>query len=98
MKSNNPFDRKIELNQSKLVFHRDAAIELTDTLDLCWAAAQSIFGKKALPEHALTLLPLFMARGDAKLQQELAQHRANMAAASAQHAASKRRKAPPKAS
>ncbi len=98
MKTENPFDRKIKLNQNKCVFHTDAAIELTDTLDLCWAAAQAVFEKKAKPEHALALLPMFMERGDAKLQQELAQHRENMAAASSQLAGQKRRKAPPKAS
>lgn len=97
MKDKNPFDRKIELNKGMPVFERDAAVELTDTLDLCWAAAQAVFEKDAKPEHALALLPMFMARADGKRQQALAQHGENMAAASARLGAKKGRKAPPKA-
>jgi len=97
MKQDNPFDRKIELQKSMPAFNRDAAVELTDTLDLCWVAAQSVFGKKALPEHALTLLPMFMQRADAKRQQALAQHAERMGAASSRSAAAKGRKPGPKA-
>lgn len=92
MKENNPFDRKIELQKGRPSFDRDAAIELTATLDLCWAAAQAVFDKKATPEHALALLPMFMERGDAKRQQALARHKENMDAAFAPTAAAKRRK------
>lgn len=97
MKVNNPFDRKIELHKGMPSFNRDAAVELTDTLDLCWAAAQAVFEKKATPEHALALLPMFMERGDAKRQQALAQHKERMDAASAPSAPVKRRKPGPKA-
>jgi hypothetical protein len=96
MKEENPFDRKILLQKGRPSFDQNAAIELTATLDLCWAAAQSVFGKKAAPEHALTLLPMFMQRADAKRQQALAQHAERMAAASAQPAPAKRRKPGPK--
>ena len=71
MKKENPFDRKIELQKRMPESMKDAAIELTDTLDLCWAAAQAVFEDNAKPEHALTLLPMFMARADAKYQQLL---------------------------
>lgn len=96
MKEDNPFDRKIELQKTMPAFNRNAAIELTETLDLCWAAAQSVFGKKAAPEHALTLLPMFIERADAKRQQALAQHAERMAAASEPPARVKRRKPGPK--
>lgn len=75
MKTENPFDRKIELQKNMPVWTRDAAIELTDTLDLCWAAAQAVFEAKAKPEHALELLPMFMERADVKRQQAIADWR-----------------------
>jgi hypothetical protein len=98
MKQDNPFDRKIELQKGRPEFDRQAAIELTDTLDLCWAAAQAVFEKKATPEHALALLPMFMERADAKRQQALSQHQQHMDAAPAPSARSKGRKPGPKAS
>lgn len=97
MKQDNPFDLAIELQKSRPEFDRQAAVELTDTLDLCWAAAQAVFGKKATPEHALALLPMFMERGDAKRQQALAQHNARMDAASSPPPRLKRRKQGPTA-
>lgn len=75
VKTVNPFDTKIEVQKRMPHSVRDAAIELTDTLDLCWTAAQAVFEKKATPEHALALLPLFMERADAKRQQQLAEIR-----------------------
>jgi hypothetical protein len=71
MKSKNPFDTKIEVQRNMPPFIRAAAIELTDTLDLCWAAAQAVFEVGAKPEHALALLPMFMERADAKRQQAI---------------------------
>lgn len=70
MKTRNPFDTKIELQKQMPTSVRNAAVELTDTLDLCWAAAQAVFETKAKPEHALALLPMFMERADAKRRQE----------------------------
>ncbi len=69
MKDKSSFDLKIKTQTLMPSSMRDAAIELGDTLDLCWAAAQAVFGAKARPEHALTLLPMFMQRADAKRQQ-----------------------------
>lgn len=71
MNKDNRFDRKV--TEPGVPEHiRDAAIELTDTLNLCWAAAETVFGAKAKPEHALNLLPIFMARSDDKHRQLLA--------------------------
>jgi len=72
MKTDNPFDKKLESSKRMPSHFRDAAIELTDTLDVCWAAAQTVFEGKATPEHALALLPQFMARADEKNRQLLA--------------------------
>jgi hypothetical protein len=68
MQADNPFDRRLEAQKQMPESIRDAAIELTDTLDLCWAAAQAVFEAQATPEHALALLPMFMERADAKRQ------------------------------
>ena len=97
MKENNPFDRKIELQKGMPDSIKDAAIELTETLDLCWATAASVFEDKAQPEHALTLLPMLIERADAKRQQELTRYRENMDAALKPREATKRRKAGPPA-
>lgn len=83
MKKDNPFDLKLEVQKGMPETIRDAAIELTDTLDLCWAAAQAVFEDRATPEHALALLPMFMQRSDAKHQQLLADFAARMAGATA---------------
>lgn len=73
MKTVNPFDTAISTQKRMPETIRDAAIELTDTLDLCWAAAQAVFEKKATPEHALALLPMFMQRSDEKRRQQEAE-------------------------
>jgi hypothetical protein len=73
MKLKNPFDTAITARKRMPTTVRDAAIELTDTLDLCWAAAQAVFEKQAKPEHAIALLPMFMERSDAKRRQEEAE-------------------------
>lgn len=71
MKPKNVFDTRIKAKKMPEHF-REAAIELTDTLDVCWAAAQAVFEDKAQPEHAISLLPLFMTRADEKHRQLLA--------------------------
>jgi len=98
MKAENPFDTKITVQKGMASSMRDAAIELTDTLDLCWAAAQAVFERKAVPEHALALLPMFMARADAKRLEQLADFQKSVAAASGPAAKSKRPRRNPKAS
>lgn len=91
MKIDNPFDRKLEVQKRMPDEIRTAAVALTDTLDLCWAAVQAVFEKRATPEHALALLPMFMARSDAIRQQEEAAYRQRADAASRPTAATKRR-------
>ncbi len=73
MKATNPFDTAITVRKGMSAATRAAAIELTDTLDLCWAAAQAVFEKQAKPEHAIALLPMFMERSDAKRRQQEAE-------------------------
>nr|WP_186329807.1 hypothetical protein [Variovorax boronicumulans] len=36
---------------------RDALGEVTETLEFMWSATQAVFGEKARPEHAISLLP-----------------------------------------
>ncbi len=79
MKAVNPFDTKLEASKGMPSHFREAAVELTDTLDVCWAAAQTVFGKSAKPEHAIALLPMFIARADEKLRLTLASFGRNMA-------------------
>ena len=61
MKSKNPFDEKINLMNKRpdqvegLAFVRDAAIYVTDTVDLAWASALSVFEERATPELALQI-------------------------------------------
>ena len=43
----------------------EASVDARDTLKGCWHAVRSVFGTDARPEHALTLLPLVLARADA---------------------------------
>jgi hypothetical protein len=38
----------------------DAAVLCADTLDICWAAAQDIFGDRAAPEHAVAMFERLM--------------------------------------
>lgn len=79
MKMKNPFDTKLEAQKRIPTSIRDSAIELTDTLDLCWAAARAVFEKDAVPEHALALLPMVIERADARRQQVIDDFRARMA-------------------
>ena len=90
MDIDNPFDRRLENVKRMPPGMRSASIDLTDTLDLCWAAAQAVFGKAARPEHALQLLPMFMQRAASEDQRQQAEARAQTAGASTPPAAKKR--------
>lgn len=98
MKIENPFDTAITVRKQMPATIRDAAIELTDTLDLCWAAARAVFEKQAKPEHAIALLPMFMQRSDAKRQQQEAEALAYMPPSAKQAATRKRKSQGPAAS
>ena len=73
MKSDNPFDRRLTNSARMPLGLREAAVDLTDTLDLCWAAAQAVFEDKAVPAHAFELLPMFIERAAWQRQQLRAQ-------------------------
>lgn len=81
MKEKNLFDEKLQISRLMPEEMRVAATDLTDTLDLCWAAVQSVFERHARPEHALQLLPQFMQRADAERLQRQARFAAGTAAA-----------------
>ena len=69
MNSLDAFDKAISRRGIPEHFKK-AAVELNDTLVLCWASAQAVFGDKAKPEHAISLLPQYMQRADDKDRQE----------------------------
>lgn len=61
MKEKNPFDLKLKCVKYPTAIH-DAAVYVTDTLDLCWAAAQAVFEDKATPESALAIFDRMKSR------------------------------------
>ena len=62
METDNPFDKKMELWGNSLPDSmKDAAVYVTDTLDLAWASAQAVFEDQAKPEHALKILELMLS-------------------------------------
>ena len=63
MKVDNPFDKKLEAQGNHIPNSvRSAAVYITDTLDIAWAAAQAVFEDKAEPDHALKILQLILTK------------------------------------
>lgn len=61
MKIDNPFDEKLRSNKGNVPESViDALVEVTDTLDFAWAAAQSVFEEDATPEHALKICEMMI--------------------------------------
>ncbi len=70
MRKDNPFDKALAAQDGRIPDSlHSAAVETTDTLDLCWNAVRAVFGAKARPEHALSLLPVFIERAAEKRRQ-----------------------------
>lgn len=70
MEPKNPFDAAMQARDGHLPDSLlSAAAETTDTLDLCWDAVRAVFGAKARPEHALSLLPFFIEQAAEKRRQ-----------------------------
>ncbi len=66
MNLDNPFDAMLEAQKTRIPTSiRDAAIDVIDTADLCWAGARAVFGARAKPEHAIAMLAMVMQRADA---------------------------------
>lgn len=56
MRTDNPFDRKLDAWSREIPPGvRDAAVFVTDTLDLSWASVQAVFEDQATPELALAI-------------------------------------------
>jgi|GEM_PF-3486705 len=72
MKSEDPFEKRLKDRRGYIPGSvNDAAVYVTYTLDLAWAAAQSVFEEQAKPEHALKILELFFLEANKyKLEQE----------------------------
>jgi hypothetical protein len=63
MEIDNPFDRKLETWGDQIPHDiREAAIFVTDTLELCWTSAQAVFEDKATPEMALEIYDRVLER------------------------------------
>ena len=63
MKADNPFDKKLETWAARTPEDvREAAIFVTDTLDLCWASAQTVFEHTATSEITLAIYDRIRAR------------------------------------
>lgn len=63
MKTDNPFDKKLEAQKRVIPSDlQESLVYVTDTLDVCWAAARAVFEKDARPEHALAIYSLAEAR------------------------------------
>jgi hypothetical protein len=67
VKTDNPFDKKLAIENipSSML---DAAVYVTDALDLAWASAQAVFEEQAKPEHALKILELFLIESKNKIE------------------------------
>lgn len=79
MKTDNPFDKKLEAQHRQLpgAMH-DALVEAVDTLDIVWAGVQAVFEDAAKPELAVSLLPVVLQLEASKRQQRDAEFRARM--------------------
>ncbi len=63
MKADNPFDRKLEVLKGRAPAGVvDGAIFVVDTLDLCIAAAETLFEEKTTPELALAIYDRIVPR------------------------------------
>ncbi len=63
MKRTNPFDQKLrDWGESVPADVREASTYVTDTLELCWASARSIFEDEATPELALEIYDRILDR------------------------------------
>lgn len=59
MEYENAFDRALAARKTREPF-LGAAVDVTDTLDLAWLAAQAVFGERATPEHAIQVAGLML--------------------------------------
>ena len=61
MKANNSFEKKLTAWKGGVSEETaDAAIYVTDALDLGWSAAQTIFGEDATPDIAIAIYDRMM--------------------------------------
>jgi hypothetical protein len=68
MRADNPFDKKLKAWEGRIPNDvLDAAVFTTDTLELAWTSAQSVFEKNATPEHALAIYDRIVAQIRPKL-------------------------------
>lgn len=71
MKTDNPFDKKLNLNQNIPSDFRGALVDVADTLDFCVAIAETVFETKATPDHAIAICAIVMRQLNAKKDMDL---------------------------
>lgn len=64
MKADNPFDQHLEINKQIPSEIRDAAVFVTDTLDIAWKSAQAVFGSAATTNAALEIYDRIVSRAE----------------------------------
>lgn len=57
---NNPLDEALAATWKHPQALREAGEEVTAAVELAWAAARTVFGKQAKPQHAIDLARLFI--------------------------------------
>lgn len=57
----NPFDKHLEINKFSADV-RESAVFVTDTLNIAWLSAQSVFEDTATPEIAIAIYDRIAAR------------------------------------
>lgn len=69
MKEDNPFDKTMKVNRRDIPESTHGAlIDVTDTLNFCWAAAKAVFEEAATPEHALKICEMVLAERTSRNQ------------------------------
>lgn len=58
----NPLDKELDATWKHPDTLRQASEEVTGAVELGWAAAKTLFGKQAKPQHAIELAKLFLAQ------------------------------------
>ncbi|MCU7839751.1 MAG: hypothetical protein KZQ94_10295 [Candidatus Thiodiazotropha sp. (ex Troendleina suluensis)] len=55
MKTDNPLDRHLDIDKRIPEDVRESAVFVTDTMEIAWLSAQSVFEAAATPEMALQI-------------------------------------------
>ena len=71
MKIKNPIDQYLGANTALPMGVREGTVWVTDTMDVAWKIAQSVFDKKATPEIAVAIFDRLSARIEQERESKL---------------------------